>query len=51
MVFRRYGTLTAATVPLTDGQGKFTHLKSDLIDLESRQADWAQAEVEILLAA
>ena len=34
MVFRRYGTLTPATVALTDGQTKITHLKSDLIDLE-----------------
>ncbi len=34
MVFARYGTLSAATIPLTDGQGLFTHLKSDLIDLE-----------------
>ena len=34
MVFARYGTLSAATIPLTDGQGRFTHLKSDLIDLE-----------------
>ena len=34
MVFRRYGTLSAATIPLTDGQKCITHLKSDLIDLE-----------------
>ena len=32
MVFRRYGTLTAATVPLTDGF--LAIFKSDLIDLD-----------------
>lgn len=34
MVFARYSTLAAATIPLTDGQREITHLKSDLIDLE-----------------